>query len=188
MAETGDLKQALRAQLREARKARGEAEAESDRLSQSLGQLCLDLKVRTVAAYFPISGEPDIRGFLHWALNQDITVILPSVRGADLHWVEFDGTTEFGDLGFEEAVGKSRKLAEADLVFVPALAVDLRGNRLGKGKGYYDRTLAAVFEAGKRRPKVIAVVFEDEILIQVPTEPHDHPVDGAVTASKLLWF
>ncbi len=188
MDELANQKAHLRSQLREARKSREPDASYSTRLSQALGQLCIDQKVETVAAYFPIEGEPDIREFLEWALKNGLRVMLPSVRGQDLHWVFFDGNTEFGELGFEEAAGKPAKLGDAGLIFVPAMAVDLRGNRLGKGKGYYDRSLAQVFAAGKRRAKVVAVVFDDEVLIQVPREEHDHPVDGAVTAGKLLWF
>ncbi|MEN9713954.1 MAG: hypothetical protein RLZZ164_618 [Actinomycetota bacterium] len=187
MGETADLKQQLRAELRTQRQGRVENPEFDERLSQQLGQLCLDQKARTVAAYFPIQFEPNIRGFLDWALHNDIKLMLPSVSGSDLHWVYFDGKTEFGQLGFEEATGKPAKLTEADLIFVPALAVDLIGNRLGKGKGYYDRSLAAVF-AGRKRPKVVAVVFENEVLLSVPAEPHDHPIDGVITAQKLLWF
>jgi len=65
---------------------------------------------------------------------------------------------------------------------VPAMAVDFRGNRLGKGKGYYDRALA------EAKVKTIAVVFDEEILIEVPSEAHDKKVNAAISPSKLLWF
>lgn len=188
MTELAEKKQALRQELRENRKSRQPDADYSSRLSQSLGQFCLDQSVQSVAAYFPIEGEPDIREFLEWALKNGIRVILPSVRGNDLHWVQFDGTTEFGELGFEEASGASARLSDATVIFVPALAVDFKGNRLGKGKGYYDRALATVFAGTKKRSKVVAVVFDEELLLDVPAEQHDHPVDAAITASKLLWF
>ncbi len=188
MDELASQKAELRNAVRESRKARAADAEYATRLSQAIGQLCLDQKAQTVAAYFPISGEPDIREFLEWALKNGLRVMLPSVRGADLHWVYFDGTTEFGELGFEEAAGKPAKLTDANLVFVPALAVDLLGNRLGKGKGYYDRALASLFATGKKRAKVVAVVFEEEVLLSLPAETHDHAVDAAITAQKLLWF
>ena len=65
-----------------------------------------------------------------------------------------------------------------DLILVPALAVDRSGNRLGKGKGFYDRFLAEC-----NHPKLIAVVFDDEVFDSIPTEPFDKPVDGVVTPS-----
>lgn len=160
---------------------------EASRLSEQLGQFCIDNKISVAAAYFPIQGEPDIREFLTWALHQGVQVMLPSVAGNNLHWVIFDGNTTFGELGFEEATGKAAKLAEAQVIFVPAMAIDLSGNRLGKGKGYYDRALEQ-FAGQKRRPKLVAVVFDEEVLLAVPHEAHDLPVDAAITAAKLIWF
>ena len=182
MTSVADQKAVLRKQLREDRAHRQTGADESARLSEQLGQYCLDNKVRTAAAYFPIQGEPDIREFLDWALKQGIKILLPVVVGERLDWITFDGTTEFGAMGFEEGTGKPAKLATADVAFVPAMAVDLRGNRMGKGKGFYDRALADC------KVKTVAVVFDEEILIELPSEPHDKPVNAAITASKLLWF
>jgi 5-formyltetrahydrofolate cyclo-ligase len=96
--------------------------------------------------------------------------------------VHFDGNTEIGELGFEEGTGKSAELKSADAAFIPALAVDFAGNRLGKGKGFYDKALEGI------KVKTIAVVFDDEILMQIPSEVHDQKVTAAISASKLLWF
>lgn len=182
MSSVAEEKGALRRSLRQARIDRSPNSDEATRLSQQLGQFCLDNKLRTVAAYFPIQGEPDIREFLEWALKNGIKVILPVVAGDHLSWVHFDGTTEFGEMGFEEGTGKPAKLDSADAAFIPAMAVDFRGNRMGKGKGYYDRALAG------SKVKTIAVVFDEEILMQLPAEPHDQKVNAAISPSKLIWF
>lgn len=177
-----EAKTALRKSIRDARKSRLHSAEESSRLSQQLGQLCLDQKAECVAAYFPIDGEPDIRDFLDWAIQNQVRVLLPVVAGDHLEWIHFQGETKFGAMGFEEGSGQAANLSEAKLIFVPALAVDLSGNRLGKGKGYYDRALA-----GKKQ-KTIGVVFDEEILLSIPTENHDHPLTAAISASKLIWF
>jgi 5-formyltetrahydrofolate cyclo-ligase len=75
-----------------------------------------------------------------------------------------------------ERIGKP----EVEAVFVPAAAVDRDGNRLGWGKGYYDRFLENTQEAA-----VIAVVFEADLFEQIPTEAHDHPVNLIVTESDI---
>lgn len=180
-------KHEIRASLRRSRATRMPNHDEAARLSEQLGQFCIDNKVGCVAAYLPMAGEPNIREFLAWALRNEIRILLPKVKGFDLNWVHFDGKTQIGELGFEEAFGKNAKLSDAQVVFMPALAVDLRGNRLGKGKGFYDRALA---DLGNKRggPKRIAVVFDEELLPSIPTESHDLPVDAAITASKLIWF
>lgn len=182
MSSVVEEKRALRQSLRQARLDRRPDSDEAARLSQQLGQFCLDNKVRTVAAYFPIQGEPDIREFLEWALKNGIKVILPVVAGEHLDWVHFNGTTEFGAMGFEEGTGKQTKLEIADVAFIPAMAVDFSGNRMGKGKGYYDRTLA------NSKVKTVAVIFDEEIIMSIPSEAHDKKVNAAISPSKLLWF
>jgi 5-formyltetrahydrofolate cyclo-ligase len=182
-----DAKAALRSELRAGRSARPADESASVRLSQQLGQYCLDNRIKIAAAYLPLPGEPDISDFLDWARDQAITLLLPTVAGQDLRWVEFDSATKIGELGFAEAAGKHGDLKRAEVVFLPALAVDLVGNRLGKGKGFYDRALAQL-AASKSRAKQIAVVFDEELLLQLPAESHDQKVDAAVTASKFVWF
>ena len=64
---------------------------------------------------------------------------------------------------------------------VPALAVDRKGNRLGRGKGYFDRELAEL-----EGVLAYAVVFEHELIELVPTEEHDRRVDGVVTQEQIL--
>jgi 5-formyltetrahydrofolate cyclo-ligase len=73
---------------------------------------------------------------------------------------------------------------DADLLVVPALAVDGRGWRLGRGGGSYDRVLARV--AGV--VPALAVVDDAEVLPSVPVEPHDRPVQGYVTPSGIHWI
>jgi 5-formyltetrahydrofolate cyclo-ligase len=67
----------------------------------------------------------------------------------------------------------------ADVVIVPALAVSRDGQRLGRGGGYYDRALLLA------RPDavVVAVVFDEELVDELPTEAHDRRVAVVVTPS-----
>lgn len=184
---TAETKSQTRRELRSARIGRPASPEESSRLSEQLGQFCLDNKVSVAAAYLPLAHEPDISEFLAWAKSQGIKLLLPVVTGQNLRWVEYVSETRIGELGFEEATGKSAVLSSADVIFLPALAVDFSGNRLGQGKGFYDRSLQAL-SGSRRRPKLVAVVFDEELKISLPTEPHDEKVDAAITASKVVWF
>jgi 5-formyltetrahydrofolate cyclo-ligase len=184
---TAEAKATLRAEIRKARGSRVTSDEESERLSQQLGQYCLDNRVSVAAAYLPMPHEPNIRGFLDWAKTQQIRLLLPVVSGQDLRWVEFDTTTRIGELGFVEADGKPADLMAAEIIFLPALAVDLAGNRLGQGKGFYDRVLQQP-ETLHKKVKRIAVVFDEEIKVGLAAEPHDQKVDAVATASKLVWF
>jgi 5-formyltetrahydrofolate cyclo-ligase len=74
--------------------------------------------------------------------------------------------------------------AAADVVVVPALAVGPDGTRLGRGGGSYDRALARVTAART----VIALLYDGEVLPDVPVEEHDRAVDAAVLPSGVRWF
>ena len=76
---TAEAKAALRAEIRMARGSRVTSDEESERLSQQLGQYCLDNRVSVAAAYLPMPHEPNIRGFLDWAKAQQIRVLLPAL-------------------------------------------------------------------------------------------------------------
>lgn len=69
-----------------------------------------------------------------------------------------------------------------DFVLVPALAADARGHRLGYGAGYYDATLGDVCPPGR----AVLVVYDFQLLAELPAEPHDVPCDFVVTDKR--WF
>ena len=76
-------------------------------------------------------------------------------------------------------------VARADVVLVPALAVDRSGNRLGRGGGSYDRALARV---GGQVP-TIALIYDDELVPHVPTDPHDRAVRAVARPSHgITWL
>ncbi len=71
-------------------------------------------------------------------------------------------------------------LDQFDLVLVPGMAFDLSGNRLGRGRGFYDRLLAKV--SGIK----CGVAFDFQLLERIPTEPHDAKVDFMLTPSRCV--
>lgn len=178
-----DLKRALRADLK-ARRENLEYDPDlADGILRNLAELVSARGSKSVACYLPFGNEPDTELFIDWGLDAGIRILLPvSLETGELEWVNFEGETEVGIFGFAEAAGARVSLDEVDLVIAPALAVDLAGNRLGKGKGFYDRALS-----GLSIP-VVAVVYDDELLEAVPTEPHDQPVAAVVTPSQLVVF
>ena len=73
---------------------------------------------------------------------------------------------------------------DVDLLICRAAAVDRTGMRLGWGRGYFDKTLGSMEHA----PPVFAVVFDSEILDEVPRDVHDQPVTGVVTPTRTVEF
>lgn len=139
----------------------------------------------TVAAYAGMGTEPPTRYLLDSLRRAGVDVLLPVVAGDRLDWARYDGWEALvpGPRGFAEPAGArlgADAVGDADVVVVPALAVDLAGYRLGRGAGYYDRTLATVETA-----RAVAVVYDDEVLDHLPVEAHDRPVAAALTTAGL---
>ena len=136
----------------------------------------------TVAAYYSVGSEPDTRGLVFALWKRGTYVLLPLLRAdGDLDWASYEGPESLvaGPRGLREPGEAPRgvaAIASADVVLVPALAVDRRGNRLGRGGGSFDRALARV---GPLIP-VIAVLYDGELAEWVPAEAHDAPVRGVV--------
>ncbi len=108
-------------------------------------------------------------------------VLLPLLRDdMDLEWAEYAGEDALvpAARGLREPTTRSLGrgvLREADVVLVPALAVDATGARLGQGGGSYDRALLRALGL------VLAIVHDDEVVDAIPSEPHDLGVDGMLT-------
>ena len=133
-------------------------------------------------AYASVGDEPPTRGLLDGLADRGVEVWLPVVVGADLHWGPYAGWESLrpAAFGLLEPVATRTDPPAAGVAFVPALAVDRHGNRLGRGRGYYDRVLSRL------SVRSIAVVYDDELLDDVPTEPGDVPVHAALTPSGLV--
>jgi len=132
----------------------------------------------TAAAYYSVGTEPDTRGLVYALWKRGSYVLLPVLLpGGDLDWASYEGPDSLvpgrrGTLQPAEPPRGPAAVASADLVIVPALAVDRRGIRLGRGGGSYDRALARV---GGPVPTV-ALLYDGELLDEVPSGPHDLPV------------
>lgn len=134
----------------------------------------------TVAAYVPVGAEPGgpaLPSVLATVARVLLPVLLPS---GELDWALYAGALVAGPRGLLEPPGPRLgvdAVASADLILVPALAVDRQGMRMGRGGGSYDRALARVGSGSL----VVALLHEGELVASVPVEPHDRPVHGVVT-------
>jgi 5-formyltetrahydrofolate cyclo-ligase len=132
----------------------------------------------TIAAYYSLASEPDTHGLIYALWKRGSYVLLPLLRpDADLDWASYEGPDSLrpGPRGLAEPAEPPRGMdavARADLVLVPALAVDRGGVRLGRGGGSYDRALARV---GPGIP-TIALLYDGELLDKVPADDHDQRV------------
>ena len=147
----------------------------------------------TVCAYVPVGTEPGSVDMLDMLLRRSGRVLLPIARTTGpgnkgtplpLRWGEYrPGALVPGLWGLleppEPALPESA-VAEAALVIVPALAVDRRGVRLGRGRGFYDRSLAG----RDPRARLIAMVRDAEFVDELPAEAHDVPMTHVITPER----
>lgn len=184
-----DAKRILRRRLRTERAGRGPewAASRAPALAANLQELTRSLEARAISAYLSTPDEPDTRAFLTWAAEQGIRVLLPVIRPDGLlDWAEHDGTeTIEATLGMPEPTADAlapTELESVDLMLIPATAVGRDGSRLGGGRGFFDKTIAAMAEC----PPVYALVHDEELFDSVPHASYDQPVDGVVTPSGIL--
>jgi 5-formyltetrahydrofolate cyclo-ligase len=145
----------------------------------------------TVAAYYSVGTEPDTRGLIFALWKRGSYVVLPVLLpDGDLDWASYEGPESLapgprGVLQPVEPVRGTGTVARADVVLVPALAVDVRGRRLGRGGGSYDRALARV---GPQVP-TIALLYDSELLPSVPAEEHDQAVRAVARPEQgITWL
>lgn len=149
--------------------------AEAAALREAVLTWLAEHPVRTVAAYVPVGGEPGSPDLLEALRAAGLRVLLPVVdRRRPLEWADYTGPDSLRDAGFNllEPAGQrlgAAAIGEAGALLVPALAVDRRGVRLGRGAGYYDRSLPM---AAPGAP-LIGVVRDEEFVAELPGEPHD---------------
>jgi len=194
--ETGSELPVVKDEFRKAILAERESRSSHDRelaaadFAQVIGDIPVVRTAACVAAYASRSSEPGTTPLLDRLAQRGARVLLP-VLGTGLQrqwaWLTTSDELEVRAPGRPpEPPGPAldaEALAEADVVLVPALAVDTLGARLGHGGGWYDRVL----EHTRPGVPIIAVVFPSEVYdavdFPIPREPHDRRVDAVATTA-----
>ncbi|NPA40925.1 MAG: 5-formyltetrahydrofolate cyclo-ligase [Aquificae bacterium] len=136
-----------------------------------------------VLLYCAIQGEPDLTPLMETLINSGKKVVLPRVSGKDLELIEVETPSCLvkGSFGIPEpSFGKPVSPEEIDLAVVPGIAFDLRGYRIGFGKGYYDRLLKRV-----KAPKV-GVAYSFQVVECIPADSWDVPIDILITEKEVI--
>lgn len=128
----------------------------------------LFVEAKTVMLYCSLPDEVQTHDFLTKWRNEK-KIILPTVVGDDIIPVELSKETDFaiGDFNILEPQNEPYK-GGYDLIVVPGVAFDRKGNRIGRGKGYYDRFLCKHLDV-----KRIGICFDFQLVDEVPTEDND---------------
>lgn len=166
----------LRLMLSEIEKEQAAAEV-FDRLEKTAAFMLAE----NVLMYHSLPDELSTRNFLKkWSGRKHF--FLPRVNGVNLDILPYDESRlELGAFHIEEPTGNDTVSPEdLELIIVPAVAYDRQGNRLGRGKGFYDRLLNTA------KATKIGVGYEFQLLDELPTEPHDIPVDMVITQKTTI--
>jgi 5-formyltetrahydrofolate cyclo-ligase len=184
---TAAAKVHLRAQILATRRAVPDSVREAESAALRAYAVSVAELAETVCAYVPVRTEPGSIALLDTLLAAGARVLLPVSRTASdgtpapLWWGTYHpGQLVSGRYGLLEPAEPRLPpgtVAEAGVVIIPALAVDRRGVRLGRGAGYYDRTLPLRHPA----TRLIAIVRDEEFVDELPDEPHDVRMTDALT-------
>jgi 5-formyltetrahydrofolate cyclo-ligase len=173
-----DSKDDLRRALRRSRPDGDCQPAQSAQIHRHLREWLAGQPARTIAAFAALPGEPMLLELL--TDFPDRRWVLPRIDGETMRFHFADpARLSAGSFGIQEPPADAPVCAtgEIDLFLCPGMAFSIQGVRLGRGKGYYDRALA---EASPEATKV-GVCFSEQFLAELPSEPHDIPMDFLAT-------
>lgn len=163
MSEIAEQKAAMRREIISQRKLRHSKNTEE--FTKNLLALVAQVSPNRVMVFESFGSEPETSDFID---QVGLPVLVPVTHEDHLGFKVLDTVSE-------------TSIQPGDLLFIPALAVDKSGNRLGRGKGYFDKTLAKLPDG----VKVFAVIYAAEFIDEVPTDTHDCKVDGVVTEAGI---
>ena len=191
---TAELK-ALRKQLRAARKAVPVAQRRRDaRLIAKLAAQRHWLRPgRRIGLFLSMPEEIDTGPLVRAALRRGCHIFLPRItdyRRYRIQFVAFNGRLRRSRYGIREPqTGRILPARHLDFIFMPLVGFDLQGQRIGMGRGYYDRALGYLL---RRRhwfsPPRVGVAFDCQQVLQLPTRPHDVPLTAVVTPTGIRHF
>ena len=185
-------KSQLRSRILAARRRLDAAEREREARDLARHAAALARPGETVCGYVPVGSEPGSLELIDVLVDRGAVVLLPVARRdagdvpQPLAWGRYRrGELVEAPFGLQEPPPPwltDAAVRAATMILVPALAVDRHGARLGRGAGFYDRTLGLADPAAA----LVAVVRDDEILERLPAEPHDVPMTHALTPRRGL--
>ena len=158
-------------------------EVESSMVFNKIRTMPVWQQAQHILCYWSLPDELPTHETVNNWLAQGKNIYLPRVVGDDLEIVPYHGAQSLDDnnkFHIGEPVGDAVDPSCLELIIVPAVALDEKRNRLGRGKGFYDRLLSTT------ECPTIGVVCDFQLVEEVPVEPHDRPLDCVVTSDTVI--
>jgi len=143
---------------------------------------------KCIGAYYPIGSEVKTYDIIKHSIDNKKEGGLPRV--IDSTKIEFFKIIEDsfekikftkGKYGIFENSMSSTSIDQMDLIIIPGIAFDLQGNRIGYGKGYYDRLLSS-----RKAKYIIGLAYEAQVINEIPNNDHDIPVNIIITEKRTI--
>jgi len=147
-------------------------------------------KASSIGLYFPIGSEVNTIEIIKHSLATKRIISLPRIIDSNkiLFFKIIENSFEDikmtkGKYGILENSMSDFIITKMDLLIVPGIAFDLQGNRIGYGKGYYDRFLSKL-----KANNIMALAFENQIIDKIPKTQNDIPVNVIVTEKRIIYI
>ena len=145
-----------------------------------------------IAFYKPINGEVNCNELIEYAWQQNKTVLLPVLTANFMKFVSYEDHHVLVEnhYGIKEPVAtpeNTYKASDLDLVFVPLVGFDTQKNRLGMGKGYYDKTFSFRREESSKskKPFLVGLAYGFQKVDEIHTHPWDVSLDMVITEKAI---
>ncbi|MFN3813122.1 MAG: 5-formyltetrahydrofolate cyclo-ligase [Aquificaceae bacterium] len=178
-------KKELREHFLNKRDEMGEEEVRlfSERINERIRSLPEFKKAKKLLLFCPFKKEPDITPIFLESTYSGKETIFPKVDKNELRLYKVDSMEAFKRGSFcilEPQYGEEINPEEVELAFVPGLAFNIKGYRIGFGKGFYDRLLKKI------RGVKVGVAYSFQMVEEFPTDEWDQPVDFIVTEEYVI--
>lgn len=194
-----NLRERIKQTLREQNEDKHYCNFQSQKALIELYNFDLFKKASCVLSFVSYGTEIKTNQLLDIILNENKMLCLPRTENEKMEFYyinsdeDFSEQTEIGEYGITVPKSNQDKLdinsiPDKTLIIIPGLAFDERGNRLGKGKGYYDKFLAELLSTSEKK-KILGIVgycYDFQIIDKVITEPNDIPVDYIISDKRIV--
>lgn len=193
------LRKKIRQKLVEENQNQKEVEKKSLYAQENLLNLKKLKASNNILLFVSYGNEIKTENLLEELLKSGKKVFLPRTEKDDMDFFQISNTesienqTEIGDFGIVVPKKNLKMLSPKEigkdfLILIPGLAFDKKGNRLGKGKGFYDKYLENVlqYKSKDNYPWLVGFCYDFQIVDEVPTEKSDIPVDCVVSETRII--
>ena len=172
------------------KKERLDAEKSLVQLWESVGDF---YNTKKIALYWPVNGEISTNSLISYLLKDGSKCFLPIIavdkENNILEFAPFQVDSPLTNNRFdisEPSTSTRVDLNELDIIFLPCVCFDSKGNRIGMGGGFYDKTLDQL--SNNQKPQLILLAYDFQEVESCFPESHDIKADACITPNQFLKF